>query len=409
MPTILFVAPLYRPESAPGAQRIGSFVDELENRGWCCKVLTTPADSRLPNVLRLPHKPGALTQRLGRFRLARLGTIFHVPDQYAPWGFRTFRAGSQLSEVAAVVSSSLPGTAAVAGAAIAHRLSVPHVADFRDPWGFNPYYAWPSRTHHRLDQLLERLVLERASALVCVSEPMRDAYLDRHPELQDRVHVVPNGAEAALVARTDVPAHAGDGFLISSSPGPYRPRHRRWPYYFLGGEHDHTAGLEILLNAVGQLRDAHRISLEVIGAADFDGASANVTVLPILERQRFITQTRRADLLFLPVVENPHIHRRGIAVPTRLYEYLATGRELIMSAGEGAATDLAQGLPGVFVVPPNDAEALAQRVDERFSVWRDHGRQFHPRDVPTREAAAATFADLVETVIDPTRVSSRAL
>jgi hypothetical protein len=36
MPTILFVAPLYRPESAPGAQRIGSFVDELENRGWCC-------------------------------------------------------------------------------------------------------------------------------------------------------------------------------------------------------------------------------------------------------------------------------------------------------------------------------------------------------------------------------------
>jgi glycosyltransferase involved in cell wall biosynthesis len=409
MPTILFVAPLYRPEAAPGAQRIGSFVDELERRGWCCKVLTTPSDSSLPNVLRLPHKPGALAQRLGRFRLARLATVLHVPDQYAPWGLRTVRAGSQLSDVAAVVSSSLPGTAAVTGAAIAHRLGVPHVTDFRDPWGFNPYYAWPSRTHHRLDRLLERLVLQRASALVCVSEPMRDAYLDRHPELRDRVHVVPNGVESALVARMDVPAHAGHDFLISSSPGPYRPRHRRWPYYFLGGEHDHTAGLEGLLNAVEQLRDADRISIEVIGAAALDAESSHVTVLPALERQRFIAQTRRADLLFLPVVENPHIHRRGIAVPTRLYEYLATGRELIMSAGDGAATDLARGLPGVFVVPPNDAEALVQCVYERFSVWRDQGRQFHPRDVPTREAAAATFADLVETIVDPTRVSSRAL
>jgi glycosyltransferase involved in cell wall biosynthesis len=408
--TLLIVAPVYSPSDAPGALRIASFVEEVKKRGWDVRVLTVDEPGEIPaEAVPLRHHPDrSLAHILQRARLARVATTFRIPDAHALWGIRAFRAGAAIARqqpVAAVVSSSLPGTAVLVGAALARRLSVPHIADFRDPWSFNPYYVWPSRLHQRLDALLERRVLREASAILCVSADMADSLADRNPSAASRIHVVPNGVERSQVMIDDPFPDAGNDFVVATSPGHYVARRQRWPYFFHGKEDDHTTGLVPLVKALARIRGTTQIRLRVLAAPEIDveplaDHSVQVEIHERLPRGEFLRLTHDADLLYLPIVENPHIHSRGIAVPTRLYEFLATGRPLIVAASDGAAKDLSSSQPGVTLTAPGDVDALVQAIEGEIDAWHTSGRTFYPRDsVPTREEAAGDFADIVATVI----------
>jgi glycosyltransferase involved in cell wall biosynthesis len=408
--TLLVVAPVYAPTEAPGALRTASFVHEAVRRGWEVRVLTVDAPGETPlEAVPLRHHPErSLAHALERVRLARLATTFRVPDAHALWGVRAFRAGLAIARqrpVAAVVSSSLPGSAALVGASLAKRLGVPHVADFRDPWSFNPYYVWPSRLHQRLDALLERRVLRDAAAIVCVSSDMADALAARNPDAASKIHVVPNGVEGAQVTADDPFPQARDEFVVATSPDHYVGRRQRWPYYFHGNEDDYTTGLAPLIEALARVRSSTPIRLRVIAAPELDleplaGHGVNIEIHERLPRSDFLRLTRDADLLYLPIVENPHIHSRGIAVPTRLYEFLATGRPLIVAASEGAAKDLSASQPGVTLTTPRDIDALVPAIEREIEAWRTRGRSFEPRtSVSTREQAAEAFADVLTAVV----------
>jgi len=408
--TLLVVAPVYSPSEAPGALRVASFVEEAGRRGWDVRVLTVDEPGEIPpEAVPLRHHPErSLAHALERVRLARLGTTFRIPDAHALWGIRAFRAGRAIARqqpVDAVVSSSLPGTAAIVGAALAKRIGVPHVADFRDPWSFNPYYVWPSRLHQRFDALLERRVLRNASAIVCVSADMADALAARNPRVASRIHVVPNGVERSQVLASDSFPDAGDEFVVATSPDHYVSRRQRWPYYFHGEKDDYTTGVVPLVAALARVRSSTPILLRVIAAPELDLApltdhAVNVEIHERLPRSDFLRLTQDADLLYLPIVENPHIHSRGIAIPTRLYELLATGRPLIVAASEGAARDISAAQPRVTLTEPGDADALVLAIEREIEAWRTSGRAFQPRDaVPTREQAAGDFADIVVTVV----------
>jgi glycosyltransferase involved in cell wall biosynthesis len=408
--TVLVVAPLYRPSEAPGALRAGAFVDELERRGWTCRVLTIATDApAAPSAVPLRHRPdGPLTRALAHARLSRLATTLRVPDAHAPWALRAIRAGLAIGRsenVVAVLSTSLPASAAVVGATLARRLDAPHIADFRDPWSFNPYYVWPSLPHHWIDSRLESWVLRHSAAVLCVSNDMADAIAQRYPDAASRIRVVLNGVAASSVAVTDANAESGNAFVLTTSPGPYTPRRHRWPYFFHGSESDHTAGLETIVGALQSLDGIPEVTLRVIAAPAADvaplaGSRVTTEIYDQLPRTAFLTITEDADLLYLPVVENPHIHPRGIAIPTRLYEYLATGRELIVAASEGAAKDLATSQPGVTVIPPGNVDALGRAIRTSIEHWSARGRSFYAgRAVPTREEAAVRVADLVGTLV----------
>jgi len=407
--SLLVVAPVYSPIEAPGALRVESFVEEAIRRGFAVRVLTVDAPGeRPPETVPLRHHPErSLAHALERVRLARLATTFRVPDAHALWGIRAYRAGlaaARQQPVAAVVSSSLPGSAALVGWALSNRLGVPHVADFRDPWSFNPYYVWPSRLHQRLDAFLERRVLRQASAIVCVSADMAAALAARNPEVASRIYVVPNGVERSQLIADDGYPHGGDEFVLATSPDHYVRRRQRWPYYFHGHEDDYTTGLAPLVQALAEVRNSAPIRLRVIAAPELDvqrlaGSAVTVEIHERLPRSEFLRLTQDADLLYLPIVENTHIHPRGIAVPTRLYEFLATGRPLVVAASDGAAKDVSDAQPAVTVVAPGDVAALVPAIESAIEAWRVGGRTFQRRDsVTTREQAAVEFADIVATV-----------
>jgi glycosyltransferase involved in cell wall biosynthesis len=418
--TILVVAPLYRPAEAPGAARAGSFVDELARRGWHCRVLTVASnDSPASDSLPLRHTPdGFFGGALARVRLSRLKTTFQIPDDHAIWGLRAIRTGLSVArreKVVAVFSSTMPGTAAVAGGVLARLLRVPHIADFRDPWSFNPYYVWPSRLHHAIDAWLERWVIRNAAAIVCVSDDMADALIARYPQAIDRTHVITNGVEESLVLAEEKHTAARDDFVITTAPGEYRPRQARWPYFFHGRGEDYLTTLDTLVAAIVRLTTRDRVRLRIVGAPRVDIDELNRSGVTVeaqgrLPRCDFLNLLRDSDLLYLPGHENPHIHARGISIPTRLYEYLAAGRSVVVTAGEGATRTFAAQQIGAKVLPPADIDALAAALELEIDLWIREGRQFYPRlDLPTREGLAADLADLVDavTTVPPPRPPRR--
>jgi glycosyltransferase involved in cell wall biosynthesis len=247
-------------------------------------------------------------------------------------------------------------------------------------------------------------VLRSAAAIVCVSSDMADAIASRNPDLAARIHVVPNGVERSQLKADDPFPESGDEFVVATSPDHYVARRRRWPYYFHGSESDYTTGLVPLVTALAQVRSDRPIRLRVVAAPEIDieplvGRPVSVEVHERLPRNEFLRLSQDADLLYLPVVQNPHIHSRGIAIPTRLYEFLATGRPLIVAASDGAAKDLSRSQAGVTVTAPGDVAALVQTIEGEIGSWRTKGRAFHPRaSVPTREQAAERFADILANV-----------
>ena len=60
---------------------------------------------------------------------------------------------------------------------------IPWVADFRDPWGGNPFQRKRSSLAVWWDALLEWLVLRKADHVVCATKTMTDLLIARRPSV----------------------------------------------------------------------------------------------------------------------------------------------------------------------------------------------------------------------------------
>ncbi|MEU2612023.1 glycosyltransferase [Micromonospora sp. NPDC007271] len=70
---------------------------------------------------------------------------------------------------------------------------VPYAVDFRDGWSLDVIGGGEAFTRDSVSGRWESKVLEQATAVWCVNDPIADFYRERYPHLAERVHVVRNG------------------------------------------------------------------------------------------------------------------------------------------------------------------------------------------------------------------------
>ena len=108
------------------------------------------------------------------------------------------------------------------------------MADVRDLWAGNPYYDRGSRVLAGL----QGRALRRADAVATVTEGCRVSLLGLHAEIAERLHVLPNGFDPALLGRRAPAApHDGPARLIYAGA--------------LYGEHNAVGLVEALRVSVG--------------------------------------------------------------------------------------------------------------------------------------------------------------
>ncbi len=180
----------------------------------------------------------------------------------------------------------------------------------------------------------------------------------------------------------------------------------------------------------GQLNPWHGIETIVQAAQFLDGEAIRWVILGQGPEDRIIREAlarrRLKQLTWIPWVPYEQligwIHRAhvclgifgdsiraGIVIPNKVFQILSTGVPLITRDSAAIRELLTPDMPGVFLVPPADAEALAQMI-RHLSSQPDllNGRIFHREVVRTIEPAAIgrRLVSLLQGMVDEVRMNS---
>ena len=391
---VLIVAYYFPPVAASGAMRPLGFCRNLSTCGWQPQVLTTtPAcaypthqvdeklGERVPStvdVVRVPYKDrlqqilqsrerlrDLLRNTVGPDRKPQLKTqaapvamppivlgggikdflldwAFAFPDRQCGWRAPAVRQILKLGDKnvpGVILATGGPWTSFVVGYTLAKQLKRPLVLDYRDPWNCNPYYSFSSQWLTKKSRRTEAQVCQAASHIIANTEELRDRLVAEYPELRDRCSWIPNGfdrdvfpAEPAIAGKPDVTSISG-GYELCHFGTVYGKRTPR-----------------VLLRAMWEMfRDGElkpeAIRLRFVGGWDTTDRECEQYAVnleqqgflrrePAISHSQCLQEMKRSSVLLVLQPDSP------LQVPGKIYEYVATGRPLLLIGGEGATANL---------------------------------------------------------------------
>jgi hypothetical protein len=421
---VLLVAYYFPPIAASGSMRPLGFCRYLEEYGWRPRVLTTSPDSLTPGqqgddalgkmipqhveVDTVPHanplqtlirwRSGMreqifkrLTRRLSRAsrRVSadlpagehRSGTraisgrslsdwAFAFPDRQIPWYGPAVRRLARLQREErpdAVFATGGPWTALLVGRRLAERFRVPFVADFRDPWTLNPlavdqFAPWLTR---RAKQL-EKETCAAASRIIANTDELRRALCAAYPDLAGKCLTITNGFDDdAVGAVMDVRDHTSG--TTTSGTTRYAGKVELAHFGNVYGARNPMP----LFQASTELLQEGRIGpddlcLRFVGAWDVvdagcESLARGLEQLGVLRREEpmsreaCLTEMSRSQCLLALQAEFP------LQIPAKIYEYIATGRPIVIIGGEGATAGLIES-ERLGVCWPNRSAIIKERL-----------------------------------------------
>jgi len=210
--------------------------------------------------------------------------------------------------------------------------------------------AWEVHTAHpRIPRVIVRLV----SALIPITRGLADWYISRGIP-KEKIHVAPDAADV----RAFVSIRGEDAALQRQRLG--LPSQGKIALY-LGsfGLYD-WKGIDV---AKAAAEHAPEITWLFIGGAEREctnfmrGSPKNVIALPRVRRSDVPRTIAAADVLLLPNKSGDPASERDTS-PMKLFEYMASGRPILASDVASLREVLDE--RNAFLVPPNDAKALAK-------------------------------------------------
>lgn len=151
-----------------------------------------------------------------------------------------------------------------------------------------------------------------------------------------------------------------------------------------------------LVTLVNAARRLPNFDFKIVGGgSDYERVAAeaantpNVIMTGRVDWPQIPPVYREADILYAQLSAD-----FAGAMPSKLYEYLATGKPVIYG-GVGEATDVLSQFDGIKIVPPDDSEALATGIDELIQARANSEINHANRDLIAanyiRETAADSF------------------
>lgn len=290
----------------------------------------------------------------------------------------------------ALLTTSYPFSAHLVGARVARALSIPWIADLRDPWTLHFTHTKKSAFARAVERALEAQTFRSASAITVTTETLRDAYRARFAEHAARIHAVRNAFDPMSLPP------------LQRSEGPARLVHFGHVY---GGARTLAPVLEALAS-VARSRDLgpHEVVLENYGRfSSEDLALARrlrvehlLSLRAPMPYNEGMASLRGAALLLLPAWQSEF---GALFLPAKLYDYLLVGAP-ILAVGENPelATILDETKAGALFAPDD------RRSIERMIVDAIDGRRCHAPDerrIQSFEAPsmAARFASILDGVV----------
>jgi hypothetical protein len=401
MPALLCIAQSYAPETTPTAIRASKLLERLAGE-WDITVLTEAPQSGPAGRVRVQtvagRRPRRLLSWLRRLRLNKLIELFVWPDESIFWLAGAIRAGRRLAaekRPAAIVVFMMPYSTGLVGLALRRLTGAALVLNLDDSLtctDMHPHH--PTKLHYRLATALEDHYVRAADAVVYVSRHNLEAVAARAPaDARERLRLVRYGADPAAFEpepesepersaerpRFEI-AYVGamSGWWALIGEGPAGPAKRLFAAWTRLGRHQLTvldqrtsspaviggAVLDVLAERpewsgqIGVTLYGNPYDRSVVDRALHSaGVQDVVTVRDPVPHAQVARIISGADLLFITLPRRTDGSPGG-RISAKTYEYLMTDRPILAAVPHGENWSFLEGRPGVWLVEPDDREAM---------------------------------------------------
>jgi glycosyltransferase involved in cell wall biosynthesis len=356
---IVLVSQYFSPEVGATQSRIQTFAEHLASRGHRVTVI-----AEFPN-----HPQGVMPDeyrgrvieddRSNPYRVLRVWVKTSVEKtQLTRLSFYlSFMAlATAVSPLAGrtdvVVATTPPLFAGAAGWAIARMKGAPLVLDVRDLWpaAATSLDQISPGLPTRLAEVIERQLYCRADAVMAVTRPFCE-HIDRIRRRPPRTVPIPNGTLELFFAEPEQRNRLGvpEGqFLV-----------------VFAGMHGIAQALPVVLDAAARSDGRVHFAFvgegptkEIVVSAARERGLENVSFHPQAPLEEIVPMLAGSDALLVPLSAHPTFE--GF-VPSKLIDYLAVGRPVLLSAA-GEAVRLLERSGGGIAVPPEDSARLAEAI-----------------------------------------------
>jgi glycosyltransferase involved in cell wall biosynthesis len=401
---IVLLSQYFPPEVGATQSRMQAFAEYLAGRGHRVTVICEFPNH--PRGVMPPEYHGRLVEddRSNSYRILRVWV--HASEQktqatriafYVSYMGLATSVAPRAGRADIVLATSPPLFTAIAGSVIARMNVAPFVLDVRDLWpaaAVSLEQISPGLTR-AVAERLERWLYRQAAQVVAVTRPFCD-HVDRVRGAGPRTVLIPNGTlESFFVdgdgssARRELGVGA-DRFLVT-----------------FAGTHGIAQALPSVLSAARRTNDGVEFALvgegplkEELIARAAEWRLDNVRFHPQVPMEEIPPLLSASDALLVPLSAHPTF---SDFVPSKMIDFMAAGRPILLAAAGEAARILELAGAGI-VVPPEDPQALAaaaswlaQHPDEAAAMGA-RGREF------ARKRLRSTQAERLEQVLfDVTR------
>ncbi len=261
--------------------------------------------------------------------------------------------------VDAIISTGPPHSMHLIAKALHKKMSIPWVADFRDPWTDIDFYRdlkltkCADRRHHRL----ERQILTEATKVVTVGWDCAKG-LENHGA--EDVRVITNGFDDITESDETPHVHLNDGFIMSHIGiiGANRNPEKFWQAI---GELDIP---ELKIRLIGQIDNS------VVDSIKKNNIGKFVEIIPYIPHNQVVEEQRKSHVLLLFVNNTPNA--KGV-LTGKLFEYLASGRPILAVGPEdGDSAKIIDETKSGIVVDFGDKEKMKSVIMDFYQKYKDN-------------------------------------
>lgn len=361
---VLFLTHYFPPEVGAPQARIYELARELLKRGHEVSVLT--GFPNYPSGIVHEGYRGKMFLRENVDGICVIRTwVYATPNKgfakrlinHLSFTFSSLWATGAIGPCDVIVVESPPLFLGISGYLISRLRRVPYVFNVADLWPESAVAlgALKNGIAIRLAEALEAFLYARAAKITVVTRGLRATLLARGLS-EDKVALMTNGVDASL-------------FNPNVDGKEFRSIHGLDSYFVVtyAGTHGMAQGLRTVLDAAHILSEDDGITFLLVG----DGAEKedlvrevgerglrNVLFLPPQPKKVMPQLLAASDACLVPLRK---LELFKTALPSKMYEAMASARPIILAA-EGEAEALLKEADGGLCVPPEDSSALAAAV-----------------------------------------------
>jgi glycosyltransferase involved in cell wall biosynthesis len=351
---VLFV-PFWRMAGHVGNNRVERFVRWLAEDGYELVIIRAGSQEAVRSeswgqeitiVDRLGLHPDPLPgqasvespRKPNKLRRAMAYWLFN-PDPTVVWAKAAARNPKVIAAMESaqfILSSSPPDSAHVGALMLSQQTGVPHIMDMRDGWLDEPLKPLLNTSALRrwLEGRQESRIARHAKSIQVTSEIWKELFSARYPQLANKVHILTNGYPPQMPPASRRQTKGADDEFVLIHAGRFTgSRQSQKPELLMEPLLKNLAlsANKGLLRFYGELSDDE---MARIGAYRARLATINWRVeLPgVLPRSKMLEAMQQADGLLL-------LSASHAALPSKLFEYLATGLPIGFVADIDSATE----------------------------------------------------------------------